>query len=399
MPTRSGRFHDLIRLAVVLGLFGAAGLGGCTPKTPPEPEYRVAATFNTGPANFVRALKADGPMLWVGTSTGILQVDRKTGDHLKTFTKDDGLTSHYIFSINVDPGGTPWFGTDAGGMLKLDSTGWTAFGKKDGLSDPWVYDIAFHPDGSMWVGTWDGVTRYDPKAPEASRFTVYTVQDGLVNKWVYALAVDTDRSLWFGTEEGVNRFDPTAPADKRWTVYSHKDGLGAPNELALARKRTAGEEFEARQKNAGVELPPNRSYAGHFHDLSVLDDRGKETYNEDYIFSILVDEQGEKWIGTWGGGVARFDGSRWTNYTTRQGLAGNIVYALERAGDGAIWAGTNHGVSRFNGKVWRSYTRVDGLISDDVYAVSPDPDGNIWIGQRGGVSQLAPAPPGEKTKG
>jgi ligand-binding sensor domain-containing protein len=219
-----------------------------------------------------------------------------------------------------------------------------------------------------------------------------------VNKWVYGLAVDRDRLLWFGTEEGVNRFDPSAPKGNGWTAFTHKDGLGAPNELSLKHKQTTGEAYESAEKS-GIELSPGRSYAGHFHDLSVLDEQGKETYNENYIFAILIDSRGDKWFGTWGGGVSRFDGTHWTNYTTKQGLSGNVVYALERDASGVIWAGTNHGVSRFDGTQWRSHTKADGLVGDDVYAIAVDPEGNVWIGQRGGVVQLAQKPAKATKKG
>ena len=372
-------------IGILAGLFF---VWGCAVKPPVPKEYAVLATFGTGQGNVVRALRADGTFLWVGTSTGILKVNRSDGTLMKTYTKADGLTSNYIFTINVDPNGAPWFGTDAGGLMRLDGDRWKAYGKQDGLSDPWVYDIDFHPDGGMWVATWNGVSRYDPSAPEGSRFKVYDTGDGLVNKWVYSQAVDRDGSLWFGTEEGVNRFDPKAPEGKQWATYTHKDGLGAPNELLLKRKQTTGEAYESAPETSGVELAPGRSYAGHFHDLSVLDEQGKETYNENYIFTILIDSKGGKWFGTWGGGVSRFDGTHWTNYTTKQGLSGNVVYALERDASGVIWAGTNHGVSRFDGIQWRSHTKADGLIGDDVYAVAMDPEGNVWIGQRGGVVQL-----------
>lgn len=361
---------------------------GCSPKTASDLHYEVQVTFNTGPANVVRALRADGPLLWVGTSTGLLKVDRKSGNLLDTYTQASGLTSNYIFTINVDSAGARWFGTDAGGLMRLNSSGWKAYDTPEGLSDPWVYDIAFHPDGSVWAATWNGVSRFDSKAPEGSQFTTYNTNDGLANKWVYGLSIDRDRSLWFGTEEGVNRFDPSAPKGKQWTAYTHKDGLGAPNEEALARKKTIGEAFEAQKEEAGIELAPGRSYAGHFHDLGVLDEQGKETYNENYIFTIAIDSRGEKWFGTWGGGVSRFDGKRWTNYTTREGLSGNIVYALEIDSSGALWAGTNHGLSRFDGKGWKSYKKSDGLISDDVYAIAADAENKIWVGQRGGVIQM-----------
>jgi ligand-binding sensor domain-containing protein len=362
---------------------------GCTAKTPVTKAYAVRATFQTGEGNVVRALKVDGPFLWVGTTTGILKINRKDETLVRTYTKADGLTSGYIFTINVDPKGPVWFGTDAGGLMRLDGDQWKSYGTADGLADPWVYDIDFHPDGAMWVSTWNGVSRFDPKAPPGHQFATYDVKDGLANKWVYGLAVDRDGSLWFGTEEGVNRFDPSAPKEKAWRTYTHKDGLGAPNALSLKRKQTAGEAYESTKQESGVELAPGRSYAGHFHDLSVLDAEGKETYNENYVFTVMIDTKGNKWFGTWGGGVSRFDGRHWTNFTTGEGLAGNIVYALDTDGSGAIWAGTNHGVSRFDGDQWKSRRKGDGLLGDDVYAVAAGPEGKIWVGQRGGVVQMA----------
>lgn len=399
MGPRFKPFRSLVLVAASLILSGLPFFLGCTPKTHPPPEYKVTATFETGVTNVVRAVHSDGPVLWVGTTSGILKIDRRTGDHIRTYAKKDGMSSDYIFTVNVDPNGSPWFGTDSGGLLRLDGETWTVYGPEDGLADPWVYDIDFHPDGSMWVATWDGVSRYDPTAPEGARFTTYTVDDGLVNKWVYGLAVDLDQSLWFGTEEGANRFDPRAPKGEQWKTYAHKDGLGAPNELALARKRTTGQAYEALQKDSGVELAPGRSYAGHFHDLGVLDEKGQETYNENYIFSIAIDSRGTKWFGTWGGGVSRFNGKNWTNYTVKEGLAGNIVYALEIDPSGHIWAGTNHGLSVFDGSTWKNYTVENGLISDNVYAIAHDPDGNVWVGQRGGVVQLAVQPAGATGKG
>ncbi|HEY5649170.1 MAG TPA: hypothetical protein VIU33_06695, partial [Nitrospiria bacterium] len=179
-----------------------------------------------------------------------------------------------------------------------------------------------------------------------------------------------------------------------WLTYNHDDGLGAPNELALARKKTTGQRYDELVKDSGVELAPGRSYSGHFHDISTLDDQGQETYNENYIFTLKIDSRGNKWFGTWGGGVSRFDGKKWTNFTMKEGVAGNIVYALDLDPVSGIWAGTNHGLSYFNGSSWTSFTDKNGLLPGDVYAVSVDSERNVWVGQRGGVIRLGPKVPG-----
>ncbi|MEW6324755.1 MAG: two-component regulator propeller domain-containing protein [Nitrospirota bacterium] len=393
--------------AAALGLL-ALVIVGCDRGSPPSrplelkqipaqgTEYVAYSSFDTGPGTYVRALKLDGRVLWVGTSRGIVAVDHASGNLLQTYTRasvGNRMASDYIFTINVGSGGVKWFGTNNGGLVQFNPSAeparqWTNYLPAHGLADFWIYDIDFQADGTMWVGTWDGVSRYDGTAPEGKRFTNYNEKDGLANRWVYAVAVDRDQSLWFGTEAGVSRFDPSAPSGGQWRTWRHEDGLGAPNALALKRSENTGMGTITSDKDY-----PTR------HDLSVLDDSGNETYNENYVFSLAVDRDGAKWIGTWGGGLSRFDGGsapgQWRNYTTKEGLAGNIVYAVEIDDRGILWLGTNHGLSRFDpgapaDRQWRKWTIADGLLGEDVYAIAPAGNGTIWLGQKGGVVELRP---------
>jgi ligand-binding sensor domain-containing protein len=132
-----------------------------------------------------------------------------------------------------------------------------------------------------------------------------------------------------------------------------------------------------------------RSGNAHGHDLTALDSEGRETYNENYVLSLLIDPRGVKWIGTWGGGVARFDGRTWTNFTTQDGLSGNVVYAIAQDPAGRLWFGTNRGVSTFDGKTWATVPPSQRYTGGDVYAVAVDPDRSVWIGYKGGVARIS----------
>ena len=89
--------------------------------------------------------------------------------------------------------------------------------------------------------------------------------------------------------------------------------------------------------------------------------------------------------------MSRFDGQKWNNYSRKDGLAGNIVYSIAEADDGAMWFGTNKGVSRFDGEHWYSYGRKDGLLSEHVYTIAVVPGGEVWVGTRGGVTRFGQA--------
>jgi len=323
---------------------------------------RVRETFKVGEHVYVRALTVDAKrnVLWVGTSTGVHEVDLASTKPLHTFTRSDGLASEYVFAIGIDAGGNTWFGTNAGGASRYRDGKWKTYFPLHGLADYWVYAFANGRDGSLWIGTWAGASRFDGRT---GTFRNYVKE--LVNEWVYGMSVDRAGRVWFATEGGVSMFD-----GKAWKGWRHQDGLGAPNDANLPPSANTGLGTRSR------------------HDLDPTTG-GSPTYNPGYVFSILAAPDGAVWAGTWGGGVGRFDGHRWRNYTTRDGLAGNIVYSMAREPSGALWFGTDAGVTRYDGATWRSLGARDGLLDRNVYAIAVAPDGDVWAGTRRGVVRIA----------
>src|SRR5262249_1436588 len=91
------------------------------------------------------------------------------------------------------------------------------------------------------------------------------------------------------------------------------------------------------------------------------------------IYSIAV-APGAIIVGRQRGGLTRVR-SRDDTFTTetlteREGLAQNQVFAVERARDGAVWAGTlSRGASRLKGGSFTTYTTTHGLASNTVAAI------------------------------
>jgi ligand-binding sensor domain-containing protein len=352
--------------AAVLALATACSAAQEMASAPEKPvktsaSYRVLESFGVGRDVYVRSLAVDRAhnSIWVGTSVGVHEVDLATRDPLHTFTRKEGLANEYVFSIFVDSQGYKWFGTNGGGASRYKDGQWKTYFPMHGLADYWVYNFAEQQPGVIWIGTWYGANRFDTAT---GKFTTYV--DQLVNEWVYGVTVDAKKRVWFGTEGGVSMFD-----GQHWRSWTHKDGMGAPNDDNLPISLNTGLGTRSR------------------HNLSVLVD-GEPTYNPNYVFCIEAAPDGNIWVGTWGGGVSRFDGKTWHNYTTHDGLAGNIVFSMTRDKDGAWWFGTNKGVSRFDGKHWQTLSREDGLFGDSVYAVAAAPNGNIWVGTKQGVVRI-----------
>ena len=327
----------------------------------PSPVPVVIERFEVGKSVYVRALapEPETGALWIGTSVGVHEIDLETRTVRNTFTRDHGLANEYVFAIRVDHKGYKWFGTNAGGVSRYLDGEWKTFFPMHGLADYWVYSFAEQKDGTLWIGTWEGVNRVDPLTGEFASYV-----DQLVNEWVYGIAVDSFDRVWFATEGGVSMYD-----GESWRAWTHEDGLGAPNAEQLPPSKNTGLGTRSR------------------HDLGVLRG-GLATYNPNYVFAIHVDPDDNVWAGTWGGGVALFDGERWKNYTTDDGLAANIVYSIAQDREGTFWFGTSRGLSRFDGESWHTFDRTTGLFDDHVYAVTVAPNGDIWAGMRGGVVRI-----------
>jgi ligand-binding sensor domain-containing protein len=107
------------------------------------------------------------------------------------------------------------------------------------------------------------------------------------------------------------------------------------------------------------------------------------------IYYILVDpKNGAKWIATYGGGLARFDGTGWRTYTVSDGLADQWVYDMEFDRQGRMWVATWKGVSVFDGNRITNYTEKDGLIDKWVYSIVIDQDGLYWFGTESGLNRF-----------
>jgi len=109
------------------------------------------------------------------------------------------------------------------------------------------------------------------------------------------------------------------------------------------------------------------------------------------VYCLLEDSRGYLWIGSEGGGLARFDGREFITYTIENGLADNTIRCLFEDETGNIWAGTNgHGLSKFDGFSFETFSTENGLSNDYVRCITEDADNNIWIGTfGGGINQLS----------
>jgi signal transduction histidine kinase/ligand-binding sensor domain-containing protein len=108
------------------------------------------------------------------------------------------------------------------------------------------------------------------------------------------------------------------------------------------------------------------------------------------ILSLGGDRLGNIWIGTSTGGLCRFDGHRFTTFNIGEGtgLSKGISCMVEDA-KGVLWFGSRgHGVFRYDGKDFTILPVIDPQGTDAVMALAITPEGTLWATSRRGLARL-----------
>ncbi|MCA6073676.1 sensor histidine kinase [Fulvivirga sedimenti] len=240
---------------------------------------------------------------------------------LREFTSREGFTDAAVNTLFTDREGNIWFGTDGEGLYELASESFVRFGIEHGLTGHPVNAITRDLDGNYWLGTYGGgIVKYD-----GNDFILYEKDSGLSNTYISAAETDEKGNLWFGTlSAGLIIYD--------------------------------GVSFRDIGENEGLELLGIRFL---FHD-----------------------SENNMWIGS-GEGLARWDGSSFTNYTTDDGLYDNIIWTISEPEPGRILIVTREGFNFFeNGRIQQGFNDPS-IFSNRVNTAFEDALGNYWIGYSG----------------
>ncbi|WP_280640584.1 two-component regulator propeller domain-containing protein [Hymenobacter volaticus] len=202
------------------------------------------------------------------------------------------------------------------------------WGRNYPVSDQ-AHDLLEDREGNVWIVHDNGLTQH--LADE--RFTQYTPQDGLPDNQVLAILAVNAREYWIGTRLGIVRFRP-----------------GTSN----------GPLFEP------VPLRPGAL--------------------GQYVRCLFQDRRGQIWLGTRGGGAARYNPAtkRWTYFDDVPGLAGQRVYSIAEDARGRVWLATREAGATVFDPATGSFRTFDahhgGLGTYSLWKVFRDQRGTLWLG-------------------
>ena len=350
----------------------------------------------------------DRGRLWIGTTNGLNLFDPTTNSFTRFVHNPNNPVSiieNHIVAIQDEKGGRLWIGTPSGLdlfdvnkkiFIHLNSD---AFHPTSLNRNGNVMSMLYDREKILWVGTYQGgINKYDK---QLSYFDTYRNNpfdlSSLSSNTVTSFAENPDGNIWIGTDGGaLNLWKKTSNTFVRFNPDpNNKKSLGSWGIICLYQSKINDYLWIGTYGACIDRYNPKTNTFKHFS-------KGNDPHqlNNDAVFAIFEDNQGNIWIGTNGGGVNVLNPGTGiiTKYLTDPNnantVAGNYIRSFYQDKKGNIWIGTTTGISEFDPRT-NNFTQYNesntDLESDVIFSFNEDAKGNMWIGTLGeGLSVLDP---------
>lgn len=358
-----------------------------------------------------------GGTFWFTTyGGGAGYFNRETGA-FTTFLNHPGdsksLSGNYIYDIYQDRLGNIWIGTRGAGINKYDpkthffSLFRTNPDNPNSLSHNRVMRMIEDHKGILWFGLdGTGVDRYNPRTGQFKNYRVRTGNNGEIlktsinNNYVVSMIEDSRNRLWFGTwEGGINILDRNTGIFNRITHDPAKPrGLSGNIIVEILEDRRG--RFWVGTSTHGLNLsePGNPGFT-HFIYNPDEPEKNSHGLKSKWVTALHEDSDGIIWVGTFLGGLYRFDEQARSFIHYPMMKKNNpkqleSIMALYDDSSSRFWvATTSRGlllINRSNGAIIHGYGKDEGLPSDHIMGILEDNGGRLWVSSPDGLSCFDP---------
>ncbi|MDQ3192814.1 MAG: hypothetical protein M3Q58_14560 [Bacteroidota bacterium] len=342
--------------------------------------------------------------LWIGTNGGISKFDhnKQNFHHYRNIPgSSNSINSNVVWSLFEDENGVLWIGTDKG-LNRFNRTNNSVkyFSHKSSNQARYfnesIYSIYKDKSGLLWIGTDAGLFTFNSSTETFNFFKPKNKRDlGLGTVRIYTIFEDKEQNLWVGSKDGLYFIDKSKEQVKLYRSDLLKEGTISNNVIRSVLQDKAGNIWVG-TNGGGLNKIIQHSSDSISFDHYKSNDKSQGTLNNNIILSLYEDNEGIIWIGTYGGGLNKFDPSSelFTSYTEENGLSNNAIYGVLSDKNQNLWMSSNKGVSRFNPKIekFQNYFENDGLQSNEfnIGAFYGGNSGELFFGGINGFNAFSP---------
>lgn len=345
----------------------------------------------SAPLNVMSILEDDNKRLWIGTqSNGLYRYDQS---EKKIEFYDLPESGRYIRSIYQDSFRRIWIGTSKGCYIYNETSNHLdLISYPEGLIANSIGVIKEDRNGKIWIGTEMFLMNFSVRSFSLDeKFAYQVIEHGestsrLSCPSINCMFADQDNNIWVGTAwGGVNMLKGTPP---KFRLLKYEPGIATtlPNSpLTAICPDNKGNLIIATMGTGQIGLCKMNLQNGDVRELEV------DKKLSGYVYqSVLVDSQGNLWIGTYNKGLLKVDqnGSGYKQFLSdtknANSLPGNDIRTIYEGKDRTIWIGTSNGLAKYDLKS-QSISRIN-LVNNTTIAIrsiDEAADGILWLGTYG----------------
>lgn len=371
--------------------------------------YELNVSSNISRSFIVTMFQDNERNIWIGTlGNGLFKFDLKT-KKMMNFKNDpddeNSISKNEIMSILQDRSGNLWFGTHLGrGINKLERrtekfehVSKNTF-RKSGLNDDVVWSICADDESRVWIGTFKGgLNLFDRRN---KKFSYIKAGAGSISdNHIRAIYNDGNGNLLIGTYSGglniFNKANKTARVYKN--ISNDLSSLGANQVQSILIDREGNYwigTFGAGLNKVSKENVKNGTIR---FERFAVNPNDPFSISDNRVYTIYEDSEGIMWIGTFGGGLNKFDKNtkRFIAYKNLPGdkasLGDNRVMTIHEDKSKNLWIGTYGGGLNLFDKKKETFERFNDksrLKSSVVYGILEDNFNHLWMSTDNGLFKL-----------
>jgi PAS domain S-box-containing protein len=337
--------------------------------------FQVWQTDQGLPENSATAMvqTPDG-YLWFGTFNGLVRFD---GVKFTVFDRSNtpDLPSPGIVNLYLDRSDRLWVSTLLGTAYVKDGH-WRVFNQQDGWTGDYVWRFAETSSGDIYLTTFDHkILRFDgDRFHEIVRPPVANPELG------FQPYVDGTNDFWVINPQFIGKF-----ARGKW-----QELIPAPSPMIEKYRFLRPNLMAGGSRDGGLWIVTT-DYLRKYHSGRLMFET-RAPWTLDNLWSLYEDSSGGVWITSWREGLYHFSAEQgWQHFTTDNGLPYNGVRFVFEDREHNLWVGTNGGgLARFKHRYLTNWGLEQGMPDRVVKSLTVDGKGRMYFGTWGqGVGQLA----------